>query len=587
MAFAPRFFMYLVLLGAGLAHGEDSVRFRNWIGGQEVGGSVRRHSRDAAGERFEDLEWTRLERLGTVIEQRLQETAVKGPDGVISFTWTLSISQEPMTGRASWSPAEPGRLKLWPKGGRAQTIDLPAGAVLWPKTEEDRLKQAARKRVPVRMSGFSMATQTATGLDLEPLAADPLPGFPDAVRFQGRASEGKLDMDIQVWISPTQGELRNQRNLGGITMLEQRAELPPPEAVAGAGAGAFFDRVMKVLPANPFLLWLPEVKVRWSGRETPRLPEDAQQKASGGNRFTLTRAQPPAAAAARELPVRGRPEPELAPYLAASPLVQFKDPVFTGLLARLKPQPGASRWDLAKQVNTFVFDWIRDKNYTVGFASAQEVARNERGDCTEHGVLAVALLRRLGVPARGVTGWVALDQTLGLHFWVEVQIGGRWIPIDPTFDQAPASAYRLKLGTSDLSNLGSTEWENAATTFLEGSWEPDGDAAQAIRIQGDHAWVAGLVQFSLPGAAWQQEAGALTLLWEGRHSLAAVTRPSEAQLAGAELLQGAGSGRRGWWSPARQELQIDLGEGRWLRISAVGPGQAARLLAELQVQARP
>ena len=83
----------------------------------------------------------------------------------------------------------------------------------------------------------------------------------------------------------------------------------------------------------------------------------------------------------------------------------FQDRAFDGLIRRLALPPGLSRWDLAKRVNSFVFEWIIEKDFTVGFASALEVAHHPRGDCTEHGVLAVALLRRLGVPARGVTGW--------------------------------------------------------------------------------------------------------------------------------------------------------------------------------------
>ena len=46
-----------------------------------------------------------------------------------------------------------------------------------------------------------------------------------------------------------------------------------------------------------------------------------------------------------------------------------------GLLARLKPSSAATRWQLAKAVNRFVFDWITEKDYSVGFASALEVAR--------------------------------------------------------------------------------------------------------------------------------------------------------------------------------------------------------------------
>ena len=63
------------------------------------------------------------------------------------------------------------------------------------------------------------------------------------------------------------------------------------------------------------------------------------------------------------------------------------------------------------------------------------------------------------------TGSIVAGDTLALHFWVEVKLKSRWLPIDPTFDQAPASAFRVKLGTTDLANLASVGWDSAAQVF--------------------------------------------------------------------------------------------------------------------------
>ena len=60
--------------------------------------------------------------------------------------------------------------------------------------------------------------------------------------------------------------------------------------------------------------------------------------------------------------MRGAPALADAPYLAATPLVQYHDPVFAGLVRRLGAPAGATRWDLAQRVTRFVVDWIRDKN---------------------------------------------------------------------------------------------------------------------------------------------------------------------------------------------------------------------------------
>ncbi|HEX7598353.1 MAG TPA: transglutaminase-like domain-containing protein [Polyangia bacterium] len=245
--------------------------------------------------------------------------------------------------------------------------------------------------------------------------------------------------------------------------------------------------------------------------------------------------------------------------------------------------PGQSRWEIARRVNTFVFEWITEKDFTVGFASALEVCHHPRGDCTEHGVLAVALLRRLGVPARGVTGWVGLGEVLGLHFWVEVRLKDRWVPIDPTFDQAPASALRIKLGDTDLSDLGSVGWEGAALAFTEVRWVPEQEGR--ITCLGDLVTGPGHIQLRLPRGHWDLQHDVLRLRTPngGPWQVQAVNRPSESQLMGASHLAGARTLRQGWRNPALRVLWVDLGEGRWIQLEGVSEAEAYDLLDQLIV----
>jgi transglutaminase-like putative cysteine protease len=583
--FVRRFLLSLALLVPLRSPGQEVHTFRQWIAGQEAGGATEKRSSDARGLLLETREWSHLERMGVVIQQELKQQALKRPDGSMTFTWTLSLSQEPMAGQASWSPAAPGKLQLAVKDGPARTIDIPPGASVWPDDLDDRLKAAARTATPVSLKGFSFPTQQWTDVELKPLGPAPLPGFPDTVRFRGRSAEGGLVEEVELWISPAQGEVKHQGSLAGIPLLSQRVELPLP-AVLASGTG-LFERTIKARPPHPFLLWLPEARVRWSGRPPQELDPDPQQRRLGPGTYLLARAQPPSRLEAAELPVRGRPSAEEAPFLAPGPLVQFNDPVFQGLERRLGAPAGATRWQLAQLVTAFVYDWIKDKNYTVGFASAQEVARNPQGACSQHGVLAVALLRRLGVPARGVTGWMAFGDSLGLHFWVEARIGGRWIPVDPTFDQAPASAYRLKLGTTDLADLGSMGPAGAGMNLTDGVWLPEGPWAAEVKPQGDTVRTPGLPSLRVPGAVWSLAAGRLTLDWGGPHRVEATPCPTPAQRTDAHRLQGAAGGRTGWWQPQTAQLWIDLGAARWLQVGAVTEAEAFKLLEVLEVQEPP
>lgn len=470
----------------------------------------------------------------------------------------------------------PGRTPAPTLGGHPQVIQVPPEALLWPPDQEARLREAARLQRPVKVTTYTFAVQQWSTLDLTPLGPDPLPGHPEAIRFRGTEAEGGQALPTELWISPSAGELRHRTNLGGVEVLSQRADLPPP-AATGLREN-LFARTLKDIPLQAFLPWLPELEVAQEGGEPLAFAPAPETVALGPGRWRLRRAAEPTPLEAAEKPVVGPPGEALAPYLAPTPLVPFRDPAFEGLIHRLAPAPGASRWELARAVNRFVFDWITEKDYGVGFASALEVARIPRGDCTEHGVLAIALLRRLGVPARGAVGWVALEDVLGPHFWVEVRLGDRWIPVDPTFDQAPASAFRLKLGDTDLSSLASVGWEGAQ--LLGGArWIP---TCPEPLIQGDRLTAPDGTRLRWAGGHWIWAGGRLALRTTlGRLELAAETRPTEAQLAGARRLQGTG-GRRAWWTPGH-ELHLDLGRGRWLKVQGLREESAFAVLDTLKV----
>jgi transglutaminase-like putative cysteine protease len=577
MRASPLFVLLLSSL-ALLGEAPPPRAFRQWLGGQEVGGATVETKQDGATREIRSRDWMVLSRLGQEIRQEVSETVRRGPDGHLTFTWRLQLSSEPFEGKAEWSPSEPGVLSLQPTQGPPVRKDILPGALLWPEDLDARLMAAARAGRPVQAITFSFPIQQWSTLQLDCKGPAPLPGFPDAILFTGQESEGAATVPVEVWISPTAGELRHRSELSGLDMLTQRSELPAP-APARASEG-FFERTLQKLPLHPFQPWMPEWTLRAEG-PAPNLPEDAQQTRLPGGRWRLRRAALPDAAEAAQPPVQGVPSPEEGRYLAPSPLVQFQDPAFAPLIRRMALPPGLSRWDLARRVNRFVFDWITEKDFTVGFASALEVCHHPRGDCTEHGVLAVALLRRLGVPARGVTGWVGLGEVLGLHFWVEVRLKDRWVPIDPTFEQVPASALRIKLGDTDLADLGSVGWETAATALSGVRWTPE--QTEGLVIHGDQISGPGNIRLRLPGGRWELRGGTLRLRTAkgGPWRTLAVTRPSEAELKGASRLAGGRTFRQGWWQAGPRLLSMDLGDGRWFQVQGVSEAEAYDLLDQL------
>ena len=571
----------------GPAQGPRLQAYRQWLGGQEVGGSTRELRREGLDQVNLEREWLTLARLGQEILQEVSETTRKHPDGTLAFQWRMQLSAEPFEGTAQWSPLRPTVLSIQPKGGAELTKEVPPGALLWPEDLAVRLKEAARKVLPLQAITFSFPIQQWSQLDLQPTGPAPLPGFPDAIRFTGRESQGGTTATVEIWVSPEAGELKHRSHLGTLTLLSQRRELPNP--VEPAGTSGFFERTLQTLPPHPFQPWLEDLTLRAEGG-APDLPVDAQQQQVGTGHWRLHRALAPTGVELTQGPSRGAPTPAEARYLAPTPLVPFQDPAFDGLLRRLALPPGLSRWEMARRVTDFVFEWITEKDFSVGFASALEVCRSPRGDCTEHGVLAVALLRKLGVPARGVTGWVGLGEVLGLHFWVEVHIQDRWIPVDPTFDQAPASALRLKLGDSDLADLGTLGWEGAAMAFSGVRWIPERVGGQPwpgrLDATGDVLEAPGGLRLRLRGAKWTLEGGQVQAQvgmkkWQFR----ATPRPGEQQLSGCRRLAGPTSLRTGWWDPATKALWLDLGAGRWGIWSEVPEPEAYQLLDQLMVLA--
>lgn len=579
MRFVPQVFLSLLFF-VSWASAQETVRFRLWLAGQEAGGSTIERKILAEGPAVETREWMKIARGAASVEQEARHAVKRGKDGSLAFTWSLRIAQEPLEGKATWSPVRPGIVRLEPKGGPPKELAVPAGAVLWPGDLDQRMKDAARTRSALKATTFNPNSEGWDEMDLAFAGTDPLPGWGDAVRFKGRLQEGPTKMEAEVWISPKDGELKMSRQLMGLTVLVQRAELPAPGESSQAG---FFDRSMKRLPPHPFMLWIPELTVRWTGTEKLDLPEDPQQKRIGDHRLSLRQAALPSAEEARDLPVKGKPAAADEPFLVATPLLPYRDPAFDGPLFRLAAPAAATRWELARKVTSFVFEWITEKDYSVGFANAAEVCRTPKGDCTEHGVLAIALLRRLGVPARGVMGWVALGDTLALHFWVEVKLKDRWLPVDPTFDQAPASAFRVKLGTTDLANIASVGWESAAQVFGGGRWVPEKEAdlswGKGLYITGgDDIGGPAVGHLDFPGAGWVLDKGRLSLTGYGlRNPVEAVVRPGPASVQDATRIKATQGGNNGWYLPADRRLWLDLG-GRWIMVDRLREAEAVKLV---------
>ena len=146
---------------------------------------------------------------------------------------------------------------------------------------------------------------------------------------------------------------------------------------------------------------------------------------------------------------------ELTALSAATSAHPATDPA----IRRLARRAASGLTDPTRQVEAlvrFVHGYIdyaeEDSPRTVS-----NILRERRGDCTEYANLLTTMARALGFAARTVTG-LAYDAEAGsfaLHNWSEVAVDGRWLAVDPTWDQVPADAGHLRLpDTSGLAVFG-------------------------------------------------------------------------------------------------------------------------------------
>ncbi len=158
---------------------------------------------------------------------------------------------------------------------------------------------------------------------------------------------------------------------------------------------------------------------------------------------------------------------ELEPYLRASTFVDHRDAGVRELLAEAAvaaaapaaaaPAAAAPAAERAESLRAFVAEKLKDKNLDSMLATAGEVAASLSGDCTEHSVLLIALLRASGIPARAATGLVYASRSRGerdffaYHMWTQAWVDGRWLDLDATL-AVPFDAAHITFGTTALND---------------------------------------------------------------------------------------------------------------------------------------
>ncbi|MBN1974734.1 MAG: transglutaminase domain-containing protein [Sedimentisphaerales bacterium] len=169
------------------------------------------------------------------------------------------------------------------------------------------------------------------------------------------------------------------------------------------------------------------------------------------------------------IPYKGN-DPEALKAMEPSRYVESNEEIIKNLA---KKAIGNSKdaAEAALKIESFVADYIEDKNLSVGYASAAEVASSRQGDCTEHAVLTAGLCRAAGIPSRVVTGlayvaqWKTVSNGFGGHAWTQVYIGDKWYNIDAAFKGAGLGGYDPGHITLSIGNGNPEDFLNIVNTL--------------------------------------------------------------------------------------------------------------------------
>jgi len=118
-------------------------------------------------------------------------------------------------------------------------------------------------------------------------------------------------------------------------------------------------------------------------------------------------------------------------YLENTRLLNLDDPQIQSLKRRFSDSK-----DTLNDVEDFVYDYIKNKTIGIPIIPASEILKIRSGDCTEHTVLAVSILRSLGIPTRALAGMLLCREFEGrknvfvYHMWAEAFVKNKWVLVD-------------------------------------------------------------------------------------------------------------------------------------------------------------
>lgn len=403
------------------------------------------HSRSVAGDvvTTTDQMLLTISRSGTVLNVTTSETYGETTEGIpLSFKTTedLGIMNKTVEGRITHA----GKLEVTTTQmgvSETKTMDYPAGALLSEGIRLLEIKKGLKAGTTYEATVFSPAL-------LMPLDAKVTVGETENVDLFGRVvplTKVSVVMNSPAFSIPSvsfvDSEHRTQKTVA--PMLGMGLEIIACDKNFALSANDLVDFLDGMLLDSPVemknISSLSSATYYIKPRDKaelnfPTSPSQTIKKNRSGN-VTIT-IKPAVPKAGAPLPYAGKNKLALDSLKPTAYLQSDNEKVIA--LAKAAVGDAKDAAIAAKRIEAFVKGYISEKDLSVGYASATEVALSRQGDCTEHAVLTAAMCRAAGIPARIVFGIAYTEEfsgrmgVFGGHAWTEVFIVDEWIDIDAT-----------------------------------------------------------------------------------------------------------------------------------------------------------
>lgn len=434
----------VIFLLANPASGEDETEyFAVFIEGQKAGHGI--HERKVAEGKVSTTETVNLimNRAGVFVTVKTVETSVETTSGeALGFETTQDLAA--MTVNIKGTLNKQGQIELTTTsagGVQKNTLPWPSGALMAEGVRLLELKKGLAE-------GTTFTTKVFVPSMLSAFDAEIRVGPKRSVDLLGRVV---ALTEVTTIIKSGFGEITStsfvDENLKAQKVIVPAAGITV-EMVACAKEFALSDNnpvdlIEKLFVPSPVSLADAEsaksitYHLVPTGEEKLRIvSNDNQTVQPDGKGGLIVTVQPASAPAGVSFPYKGKDKRALE---AMRP-TRFLQSENKEIIALAREAVGETKdaAEAVKRIEKFVGRYIDEKNLSVGYASAAEIAQSKQGDCSEHAVLTAAMCRSVGIPAEVAMGMLYVSEFVGRenlfagHAWAQAFVAGKWIGLDAT-----------------------------------------------------------------------------------------------------------------------------------------------------------